>query len=675
MSGQAWIVFRKELLETLRDRRTLAIMIVVPVLLYPALLVLTEQLALFGLQRLEAEAIPVSVSGGEWPEMEEFLAGRAGLEVARLPDDRDPGAELRQDRTRAVLEVLSDRTPPRVNILYDGADERSRRARSVVGEVLQQFRDSLVVQGLAREGVEPALLRPVALADSSVALPSELGGYTLGRFLPMLLVFMTLLGAFYPAIDLAAGEKERGTLEALLTVPVPAGNLVAGKFMAVATVGTMAAALNLASMLLTFRTGLFRFGDLAAGDIGISASTVAVIFLAIVPLAVLFGALFLGIAVRSRSFKEAQNSLTPVYLGVLIPSLLPVLPGMELTAALAVIPVAGTTLLIRDALAGGVQFAEAVMALSSTVGWAALALYLAARSFGSEGVLFGVAGERRVEDDELDAEMEEPVRPAGPLPTPVQAGFFIAGVAVLFFYGGRIFPAVFGEAGLMVAQVTLLLVPALVFVALGRFDIPRTLSLSLPTRRQLGGGALVILGGLPVAWLIAWGQSFVLPLPEGFLEAMTELLSAQGVGRVLWLLLLVAVTPAICEELVFRGVLMGGTRELGMRRAVTLNALVFGAFHLSFESAFRFLPTVWLGLLLGFVVWTTRSIWVGMLMHFLNNGIIVLLSAVPFLRDRLGEQGSPPPLLLVPVGLLLLAWGIRLVVPPFEEEGGAPARA
>lgn len=669
MTGQAWIIFRKELLETLRDRRTLAIMIVVPVLLYPALLVLTEQLALFGLQRLEAEAVPVAVSGDPWPELEGFLGNTPGLQVQRIQEGGDPAEELRSDRLRAVVQVTAGSTPPRVHVLFDAADERSQRARTMVGEALRGWRDTLVVRGLDRQGVDPVVLRPLAVADSSVALPSEVGGYTLGRFLPMLLVFMTLLGAFYPAIDLAAGEKERGTLEALLTVPVPAGNLVAGKFMAVATVGTLAAALNLASMLLTFRTGLFRFGDLAAGDIGLSAGTVGVIFLAIVPLAVLFGALFLGIAVRSRSFKEAQNSLTPVYLGVLIPSLLPILPGMQLTPLLAVIPVAGTTLLIRDALAGSVGLTEAVMALSSTVAWAALALYLAARSFGSEGVLFGVSGERRGPgEEEVEEDEEVPARVMGPLPRPAQAGFFIAGVAVLFFYGGRIFPSLFGEAGLMVAQVTLLLVPALVFVALGRFDIPGTLSLGRPSAKQLAAGVLVILGGLPVAWMIAWLQSFVLPLPEGFLEAMSRMLDAEGAGRVLWLLLLVAVTPALCEEVVFRGVLLGGTRELGARRAIALNALVFGAFHLSFESAFRLLPTLWLGVLLASVVWYTRSLWVGMLMHFVNNGTIVLLSAVPFLRERMGEPGSPPPLWLLPAGVLLLAWGIRMLA------GASPVR-
>lgn len=677
MRNQAWVVFRKELLETLRDRRTLAVMIVVPVLLYPALLVLTEQLALLGVRRLEAEALPAALSGPPWPEFHRHLVAHPGLELRTPVPDPDPGAAIRAQQVRVVLLVEGEGAGRRITVLYNPADERSQRARVLALEAVQAWRDTLVVRSLRDHGLSPAILRPISLADSSVALPGAVGGYALGRFLPMLLVFMTLLGAFYPAIDLAAGEKERGTLEALLTVPVPAGNLVAGKFMAVATVGTVAAALNLSSMLLTFRTGLFRFGNIGPEEVGLSLSTVLVIFGAIVPLAVLFGALFLGIAVRSRSFKEAQNALTPVYLAVLIPALLPLLPGIELTQSLAVIPVAGATLLIRDALSGGVAPAEGMIALASTVAWAALALWLAARSFGSEGVLFGV------EEERPGRSVAAPVPPSvdgglhawGSLPRPRQAAYFIAGVALLFFYGGRIFPALLGEVGLMAAQIVLLLVPALLFVALGGFRMTATLALRPPSPPQLAGGLLVMAGGIPLAWLIAWLQSLILPLPEGFLEAMTELLDAESLGRLVWLLLLLAVTPAICEEVVFRGVLLSGTRSLGAPRAIALNAAVFGAFHLSFESAFRLLPTLWLGLLLALAVWYTRSLWVGMAMHFMNNGAVVTLASIPGLRERFADPGAPPPWFLIPVGALLLAAGLRLMIRPGEGRSASTAGA
>jgi len=651
-----WVVFRKELLETLRDRRTLLVMILVPVLLYPGLLVVTEQLALFGAQRLADEESPVGLVGDDWPELRVWMEGRGGLRLDPVEGVAEAASAIREDRVRAVVVVERFQgATPVLRILHDAADDRSRRARGLVGEALSAWRDTLVAGELDAAGVSRQVLSPVMLADSSVALPSEVGGYALGRFLPMLLVFMTLLGTFYPAIDMAAGERERGTLESLLTVPLPPGVIVTGKFLVVAVVGITAAALNLGSLLLTFQTGLFRLGGTAALEVGITPWTLLVMALAIVPLAVLFGSLFLGIAVRARSFKEAQNTLTPVYMAALVPALLPLLPGMELTPLLAAVPVAGTTLLIRDALGAGIDPLTGVVVVVSSMGWAWMGLRVASRAFGSEGVMFGVAPPSEEGEERIGRV------PEGAVPLPRQAAFFIAGVAVLFFYGSRIVPGVLGEVGILVTQLLFLLLPTLLFVRAGGFDFRATLALRRPPASHLGAGLLVILGGLPVAWALAWLQGFVIPLPQEFLEAMAELLRAEEPGRILWLLLLVAVTPAVCEEVVFRGVLLQGTRQLGAGTAILLNAIVFGAFHLSFETVYRFLPTFWLGLLLATVAWHTRSLWVVMAMHAVNNGIVVLLAAVPWIRDRMGDPSAAPPLMLLPVGVVLLVVGFRLL--------------
>jgi len=136
-----------------------------------------------------------------------------------------------------------------------------------------------------------------------------------------------------------------------------------------------------------------------------------------------------------------------------------------------------------------------------------------------------------------------------------------------------------------------------------------------------------------------------------------------------WLLLLLAVTPAICEETVFRGVLLGGTRSLTPWRAILLNGLVFGAFHLSFGTAFRFLPTAWLGIVIAWAVWRTGSLWVGALMHFLNNGTIVILASVPALSAAFDDPKAPPPLWLLPLaGLALVAGAAILNRPNVESE-------
>ena len=652
-----WVVFRKEARETLRDRRTLLIMIVVPVLLYPALLIVSEQLLLFGRRSLEAEPSPVAVVGDAPVGLRDWVDARESLDLVDI--QVSPEEALRSDEVTAVA-VLGPRSPADgtqdVALLYDGASDRSQRGRSQLQGALGQWRDSLLARRLIDRGLPATFAFPLAVADSSIARPDEVGGYTVGRILPLLLVVITLLGAFYPAIDLAAGEKERGTLEALMTAPVPAGAIVAGKFVTVALIGVVAATLNLASMLLTFQTGVLQI-SLEGLEVALPWSSVAVIFLTLIPLAVLFGSIFLGISVRSSSFKEAQNALTPVYMLALVPAMLPLFPGIEFGPLLAVTPVAGVSFLFRDLMAGNAGWLLGALVLASTILYALLGLVFAAGAFGNERVLFGSGEDGAAPSVAWSARLGWRAR-QGVVPTPQVALGFVALLAVLFFYGGIRFQISFGERGLVAAEWLLLFVPALLFVLAGRYDLRRTLSLAPPTGRGALAGVLLVGGALPLVWLIGWLQSFVLPIPWELLEGLEQLVTADSLGRFVWLIVILALTPAVCEEIVFRGVLLGGTRTLEPWRMIVLNGVVFGAFHLSFETAIRFLPTALLGMLIAWAVWRTGSIWVGVLMHFLNNASIVALTSTPAVRDAFSDPEAPPPLWLVPLGAAVLAAGV-----------------
>ena len=657
------MVFKKELLETLRDTRTLMIMVVVPVLLYPAILIASEQLALFGKRQLERGPAAVGVVGDVDPLFLEFLAKQENLLSL---DVGDPEEAIRADSVSAVAlfrEGPGTDGSRSVLLLYDAADDRSRRGRGVLAEALIAWRDTLLVRRISEQGLPESFARPLVVVDSNVALPRELGGYALGRFLPMLLVVMTLLGTFYPAIDLAAGEKERGTLETLLTAPIPAGQVVAGKFLTVAVVGLLSAALNLGSMLLTFQTGLFQLRQAVQIEFFLPLSAVMIIFATLVPLAVLFGALFLGIAVRSQSFKEAQNALTPVYMVALLPALLPLFPGIETTPLLAVMPVAGVSLFFRELMAGEATLYLGSLALLSTLFYASTALIFAAYSFGREEVLFG-DGRDAVESGK-GIGLFRGLRHTEPLhdhPGPKATLVFIGGVAVLYFYLAARLQVGLGEEGLLAAELALLLLPVLLFLRLGGFNPVKTLSLRAPSGKGLLAAVLIIVGGTPLTWFLTWLQSFVLPMPQEFLEGMSDFLVAETPGRVMWLLVLVALTPAICEEFLFRGVLLAGTRRhLTPIKVILLNGVIFGLFHVPSATVFRLLPSAILGMLLAWVVLRTRSIWPGMLMHFINNGSIVILASSPWIVERFSDPGQGPPLwLLLPALLALLAGGALL---------------
>jgi sodium transport system permease protein len=665
------IVLRKELRETLRDRRTLLMMLVIPIFLYPVLLVVIEQLVLFGKRSIEQRPVAVAVSGAT-PAAMAFLEGDTALRVrhSARPDPRGV-SEGRIDAAVSFESAPDDAGTSRARIVYDASSDRSRRARERVRQRLGEWGDTLLAARLRARSLPASFAVPVVVADSSVASAERLGGYAVGRFLPAILILMTLLGCFYPAIDLTAGEKERGTLETLLTTPVPAREVVAGKFVAVCLLGMAAAGLNVVSMLLTFESGVFQLSKATGLELKVPLSAAGLVLLFILPLAVFFAALFLGMAVRAQSFKEAQNALTPVQFAMLIPIYLPLIPGIPLSYPVALVPVGGIAGLFRALMSGGAPPGPAAVAVLAMVAYALLALRFAANAFGREEVLFGSGGEDalgwRARLARWKASSEEVPRPAAALA-------FVAGVALLYFYVGVRLQLTDLESGLLLSQYLLLALPAVLLVWLGPYRARPALGLRAASPRAFAAAILIIGGAIPVGWAIAWLQSLVLDVPPEFLKGMSRFMTADTPARFVRLLVLVAVTPAICEELVFRGVLLRGLANgLTRWRAVLGSAAIFAAFHLSLETVIRFLPTFWLGVLIAHVAWNTRSIVPGMVMHFLNNGAVLALVSAPALRPyAIGPDGRPQ-WAMVAAGAVVLALGLRLL-PEREKDESGPAR-
>jgi membrane protease YdiL (CAAX protease family) len=257
-----------------------------------------------------------------------------------------------------------------------------------------------------------------------------------------------------------------------------------------------------------------------------------------------------------------------------------------------------------------------------------------------------------------DAEMASAAR------TPGARGalWLLLGVALLFLFVGVPLQIVLGEGGLVFSQLGLLLLPSLLFVRLGRYDLVQTLSLRLPTLRQLVGGLCVLIGGVQIAWLLTWLQSLFIPVPTAYLEAVSAALTADSPERFVQLLLMAAALPAVAEEVLVRGVVLSGFRaRFSTLGAVVGVGLVFGVFHLTPQTAFRFLPAAWLGLLLAWVVVSSGSLPLAMILHFVNNATILAVSAFPAAGETIAAPDQPPPFLLLPIAGLALWWGVRLL--------------
>lgn len=235
-------------------------------------------------------------------------------------------------------------------------------------------------------------------------------------------------------------------------------------------------------------------------------------------------------------------------------------------------------------------------------------------------------------------------------------------VGILYIVGGITLQIYLGEAGLLLGQFLFMALPVVVMVRARGYPVKEVLALRGFDREHLLAGVLLMCGGGLIAMYLAWFQSLFIPVPVEFMEAMAEALTADSIGRFIWLLLLAAVAPAIAEELLFRGALLSSLRaRMPEILVVIIVGLVFGLFHTAPQTAFRILPTAWLGMVLAWVVIASGSLPLAVLLHFLNNGTLLALAALPATREFATGMEGAPSFVLLPVALLLFGVGVHLM--------------
>jgi sodium transport system permease protein len=238
-------------------------------------------------------------------------------------------------------------------------------------------------------------VKPFDVRTENVAPPEKVGGNAIGGIVPYLFLLLCFTGAMYPAMDLTAGEKERGTMETILCSPVARLDLVLGKFLMVLTASLGTVICSLISMGLTVAIGGPLLAGMAGGGRGAAAALPTVdplglvaVFAMVFPMAVLFSAGLLAISLFAKSFKEAQSYVSPLVIVIVLPAVIGVLPGVELNARLALVPILNVSLVSKELVSGVWQWPYIALIFGSTSVYAALALGLAVRMFNREDVLF-----------------------------------------------------------------------------------------------------------------------------------------------------------------------------------------------------------------------------------------------------------------------------------------------
>jgi ABC-2 type transport system permease protein/sodium transport system permease protein len=602
----------------------------------------------------------------------------------RVVADADTVRTLVNDGAAHVGVLLPDGPPNAeslgtvaVTVLLDQTEIRSQIAASGLEAIFDRAAEYLLLQRLQLKALDVDFVRPLEVQEQLTAPPEKVGGSILGQIVPLILIVMTITGAIYPAIDLTAGERERGTLETLMAAPVPTVDLIAGKFIVVALIGMISASLNLLSIGGTIYLG--GLGDLLTRgeSVEIPLASLPWVLLVLVPLAIMFSAILLAVCSFARSFKEAQNYVMPVMVAALIPAVIGVLPGTRLDGPMLIMPVTNIVILTRDLFTGTTELDDILWVTLSTTLYAGTAVAVAARLFGQEAVLFADSGSVKT------LFQRRFFRPAA-YPTAAQA-FLVLAVAfsVNFFAQSALGRSdLLGTPGYWLGWVAIM-IAVFVLVPTGVASYTKTRlrsAFSLAPPPAVGWLAALCLGGstwvLSRAWFAV--QSQWLPLNEDIAAELERFaLLVRGLPP-LGAVLLLGLVPAVCEELFFRGYALSGIRTtLGKWVGVAVVALAFGLFH---HSIHRLAVTVMLGLVLGLTVVQFRSIWPAMLAHALHNAISLLSVRSDVLQPWLERAGFPadatalpPPAWLggaavLTLAGLLLCLRTRSAPPALEEE-------
>jgi sodium transport system permease protein len=624
-----------------------------PIVVWPATLLMSQRAAASQQKRLEDNVYHWAVTGPEAESVralvaEALAAGPGEGEPAFGLQEMEPApADYRAAIDDGSLHVFVEALPagtltsapdpaPRAPPAVEGSEGESPAASptpeagltpmapSPVPLYRVHFREDryLSREGLAR--LARALRRAneirregLLLARGFPARPSELGtietkdlatdaqstGLQLGRFISALLVSLLLAGGSVVASDSLAGEKERGTLETLLTTAVSRVEIVIAKQLSILLVGLGMTALQLGAIWFYIGSGLIELPE--SVDLHLTPGLTLLLFLLYLPVAALIASALLVASAYSKSYKEAQLYFLPAFVLGIAPTLAAIIPGTSLRSVLLLVPIANISLAVKDLLAGDPDVPMTVVAWLVTAGAAAGLAVLSSKILSKESFITSVQHEPSAALGGLASFRRDVLR-------------FVAAAWALILVGSLFLGT--GENILerqLAFNMSVMALLTIYLIKHYRLSTRDTLSLRMPSPIAWVAVAIGAPSALIAGQVLFQTTSRFLPVPEEALREFTEQILPPDAP--MWkLALLIVLVPAVVEEIFFRGIVLTGLRHRGLAVAAIGSALAFALFHVSF---FRLLPTGFLGLLLALTTVWSGSIFPAMAWHALNNGI------------------------------------------------------
>lgn len=399
-----WLIFKKELLELVRDRKTLFFMVALPIVVFPLLfggvLYFTSQ----AMSDAQTKTLDYAIVGGQYaPELVTQFETVDNLSIQSLDNTIKSEDELKgviKDGSLDFIIEIPDNYGPQIEtsgqivfkIYLNDAELNSVQSRlsEIIDTVEEEFQRAAFQRLGMDETQQKTLLDPMVIEKVNVADEREKVGAIIGGMIPYILFLLCLQGAMLPAADIGAGEKERGTLETLLLSPVSRTDIVMGKFFTIATAGAVSALVTVLSMavwsiVLSQGMAISFVTDFMAS---IGLVDVFLVFLMLVPIVSMFAAVLLSLSIFARSYKEAQGYMTPLVFVVIVPVIIAAVPGIELKGVWAWVPLTNVALAIKELIKGTMDYLQLFAIFGSSVIIAGALIAFCVYWFKQEKVLF-----------------------------------------------------------------------------------------------------------------------------------------------------------------------------------------------------------------------------------------------------------------------------------------------
>ena len=612
------VIYRKELMEVLRDKRTIFTTFILPIILYPLIIVGFNSIMIRQTKTLEERGATVAVQDSVNNNISrQFIQDLMTIKNYTIIPYSETTSRLYEDKDIQSIVTIRDSLSSdgtqffKVYIQYDKSKDQSRMVFNKLSEQLSKTEKELQKEFLQNSGISPDFLNLIDIRERDTSSAQKKMGMYLGMFLPYIIIMMLFAGASIVAADLVAGEKERKTLETLLVSSVGRLEIVGGKYLTIITLAMLNMIVNLFSISFSLRFMLANQNTEMAG-VSLPVNAILILLVAMIPLATLFAAILLSISTFSRNIKEARSYEQPLLIIAMLLGMVSFFPAIEISNLLALIPVVNIALLIKAVLINEYALSYILITIFSTLFLDLIAILVTIKLFQTESVLFRT--------EEGSGGLKVLKRKPKTFFNPYNGIFYFSIALIVLYYLGSYWQTKDLFSGLVQTEIIIIALPVLLILKLLHLKPKEVLRLKTPKWHSFLFIPFIAISAQIIASIISQLINIIFPFPEKYMEALSHL---YKMNETPWkVFLAIALLPGICEELLFRGFLIRFFEKYSVRWAVVISAILFAVYHL---DPFRFIPVLLLGLLLGYLAVRSGSLYASMFAHIINNGMAFVL--------------------------------------------------